>query len=289
MDSDKQSNTVRESLQTAGEALESCSDSARLDAELLLALATGQSRAWLYANLDESLTEKQIDVYCVLLGQRAEGRPVAQLTGVREFWSIELAVNEHTLIPRPETELLVEQALQLIPAERPRRVLDLGTGSGAIAVAIARERPDATVLATDISLEALEVAAENTETHCPGRVEFYKGSWFDALPVGTRPFHVIVANPPYVGEDEHALTDPELAFEPIQALYSGRDGLNDIRQIITNARKWLRPGGWLLLEHGFAQATKVAGLLKTAGFRSVDNVPDLAGQPRVSRGCWKTS
>lgn len=286
MPDDQPLQSVKDALQEAADALAGISDSARLDAELLLALATGTSRAWLYANSNELLSERQIDLYCALLAQRAEGRPVAHLTGVREFWSLDLAVNEHTLIPRPETEILVEQAMSVIPRDTKQRVLDLGTGSGAIAIALAMERPKAIVVATDNSLAALEVAADNTDRHCAGRIEFHYGNWFDALPAGSRRFQFIVSNPPYIGEDERALTDRELEFEPIDALFSGRDGLRDIRKIIAGAGRWLKPDGWLLLEHGFAQARQVADLMTAAGFVRVTRVPDLAGQPRITRGQW---
>jgi release factor glutamine methyltransferase len=276
--------SVREAVQSTRLALSGISDSARLDAELLLATVLSKDRAWLYANPDTRLTDRQADIFRLLASQRAEGRPIAHLTGRREFWSLELFVNEHTLVPRPETELLVEAALSRIPLAAAARILDLGTGSGAIAIAIATERPRCAVFATDRSEAALELAESNAAIHCPERVSFMRGNWFEALPSGTPPFEVIISNPPYIGSAETELTDRELAFEPVDALYSGREGLDDIRQIIGNASEYLLPDGWLMLEHGFAQAERVCELLTAAGFESVDNKCDLSGQPRISLG-----
>ncbi len=287
MSASKHLPSVREAVQNAGQALAASSDSPRLDAELLLTTVLSKDRAWLYANPEAALTAKQADLFRLLTGQRAEGRPVAHLTGVREFWSLELAVNEHTLVPRPETELLVEEVLRKIPSDQPSRVLDLGTGSGAIAIAIARECPQCELLATDCSDSALDLAQHNAIKHCPDRINFMQGNWFEALPSGTPAFDVIVSNPPYISEQEIELTDPELAFEPVDALYSGKDGLDDIRHIVATSSEYLLPDGWLIIEHGFAQAEKVCKLLTAAGFESVDSKHDLAGQPRVSFGKHK--
>jgi len=279
-----QLDNVKAAITAGTTMLANSSDSPRLDAELLLGMALAKQRAWLYAHPESPLTGKQTDVFYALINQRATGRPMAHLTGVREFWSLEFAVDEHTLVPRPETELLVEQALACLPAGQPLRVLDLGTGSGAIAVALATERPTINITATDRSGEALAMAKHNAAEHCPERIRFFEGCWFDALPPATAPFDMIVTNPPYIGEAENTPTDKELDFEPVTALYSGKDGLDAIRQIIAATGPWLKPGGWLLLEHGCAQAAQVTGLLTAAGFESVDNRADLAGQPRVSFG-----
>jgi release factor glutamine methyltransferase len=284
MDASNQLQNVRNALQVAQQTLAATSESARLDAELLLAFALGRDRAWLYANPDTRLTDNEAFVFRALLGQRTEGRPIAHLTGVREFWSLELAINAHTLVPRPETELLVEKALELIPTSQAPRVLELGTGSGAVAIALATERPDCVLVATDTSAQALTLARQNAQIHCPDRIEFLQGDWYAALPAGGDKFSVIVSNPPYVGENETELTDPELAFEPAAALYSGKDGLNAITAIAKHASEWLQPQGWLVLEHGFAQREAVQTVLAAAGFESIDNAADLAGQPRVSYG-----
>ena len=284
MDASNQLQNVRNALQAAQQALAATSESARLDAELLLAFALGRDRAWLYANPDTRLTDNETFVFRALLGQRTEGQPIAHLTGVREFWSLELAINEHTLVPRPETELLVEKALELIPTSQAPRVLELGTGSGAVAIALATERPDCVLVATDISAQALTLARQNAQIHCPDQIEFLQGDWYAALPAGGGKFSVIVSNPPYVGENETELTDPELAFEPAAALYSGKDGLNAITAIVKHASEWLQPQGWLVLEHGFTQREAVQTVLAAAGFESIDNATDLAGQPRASYG-----
>lgn len=281
MAASKQFDSVRSALTEGQNALKACSSSAQLDAELLLALALNKNRTWLYGHVEDPLSDKAADVFRALIAERARGIPLAHLTGTREFWSLEFAVNAHTLVPRPETELLVEQALERIPPDSSARVLDLGTGSGAIAVAMATERASADITATDFSEDALSLARDNAERHCPGRITFSSGTWFAAA---NGMFDVIVSNPPYIAENETDLTDPELAFEPVDALYSGADGLDAIRRIVADAPEHLQPGGWLLIEHGFAQAEAVAALFAAAGFESVDNIVDLAGLPRVTVG-----
>ncbi len=262
--------------------LAATSASAQLDAEILLSHVLNSDRAHLYANPDRILSTAQAEAYGRLLEARSAGQPVAQLTGQREFWSLPLQITADVLSPRPETELLVETALLHIPLHDSCDALDLGTGSGAIAVAIATERSACRLAATDASVAALGVARANAARLCPDRIEFVTGSWF--APLAGRAFDVIVSNPPYVSIHHGALTDPELAFEPPQALYSGADGLDDIRVIVTAAPQYLRPGGCLLLEHGFDQAVAVVALLAQAGFADCQTVADLAGQPRVSFG-----
>lgn len=274
--------TVRAALAAGREALTPTSDSPRLDAELLLGHALRRDRSWLYANPDAICGEDTQTVYRALLGRRAAGQPLAQLVGSKEFWSLAFAVSEFTLTPRPETEGLVEQALQRLTGHDNRaRVLELGTGSGAIAVALATERPALRLVATDSSSEALKVARQNASRHAPGRIEFRAGDWFGALSDAER-FTMIVSNPPYIGAAETTLTGPELRFEPAQAVYSGKDGLQAIRHIIAQAPRWLRPGGWLLLEHGHTQAAAVGELLQAAGFAELSQHVDLAGHPRIS-------
>lgn len=262
--------------------LAATSPSAQLDAEILLGHVLDSDRAHLYANPDRMLSAEQADAYEQLLEARSAGQPVAQLTGQREFWSLPLQITADVLSPRPETELLVETALLHIPVHEPCDVLDLGTGSGAIAVAIATERSRCRLTATDASEAALAVARANAARLCPERIEFVTGNWFAPLP--GRVFDVIVSNPPYISIHQGALTDPELAFEPEQALYSGADGLDDIRVIVANAPAHLRPGGRLLLEHGFDQGAAVVALLAQAGFAECRTLHDLAGQPRVTSG-----
>jgi release factor glutamine methyltransferase len=257
-------------------------DGARLEAELLLAHALGVTRAKLYAwpelvpDVDaRTRFERSVEA-------RASGEPVAYLLGHREFRKLDLAVSHAVLIPRPETERLVELALECIAADRDMRVADLGTGSGAIALAIASERPRARVLATDASTDALAVARANAERLALGNVTFAQGDWCDAL--GDARFHVIVSNPPYIAESDPHLDAGDLPREPRAALASGADGLDAIRQIVACAPSNLEPDGWLLLEHGWDQASRVRALLERAGFVDVESARDDAGHERVTFG-----
>jgi release factor glutamine methyltransferase len=282
----KNSHATLGALLAIGQAkLQDLSDSSRLDAELLLQLATGLDRATLYANPERILADQSIDQYLQLIETRVTGMPVPYLTGEREFWSLPLAVNQHVLIPRPETETLVECALQRIPLLGNCRVLELGTGSGAIAAALASERPGCRFVATDNSLGALEVAAANFARLCPGRIELMNSDWYAHLSADCE-YSLIVSNPPYIAEDHAVATDRELTFEPRDALYSGPDGLNAIHTIIDQAPAYLMTTGWLMLEHGFNQNTQVAELLQSKGFSEIKCYFDSAGLPRVTEGRW---
>jgi release factor glutamine methyltransferase len=255
---------------------------ARLDAELLLAHALGVSRARLYAWPEDEPDTVQRAAFERLVEAREQGEPIAYLTGRREFWSLELSVTPHVLIPRHETELLVELALERIPRDRAFRIADLGTGSGAIALALARERPLARVTATDASATALDVARGNAERLGVGNVGFAAGDWYAAL--GDARFDLIVSNPPYVAADDAHLAQGDLRFEPASALASGADGLDAIRHIVAGAPAHLADGGALLLEHGFDQSVRVRALLDAAGFVDVRSVRDAAGHERVTLG-----
>jgi len=239
------------------------------DAEILLAHVLGQPRSWLIAHGEAVPSHGQAAAFDRLLERREAGEPVAYLTGTRGFWTLELAVTPATLVPRPETELLVEQALAKIPADVAWRLADLGTGSGAIALALARERPRAQVLATDLSEEALAVALGNAARNGIDNVEFRAGSWL--APLAGESFDLIASNPPYVADG-----DPHLA--------RGSDGLNAIRGIVADAPPLLRAGGWLLLEHGLDQGAAVRALLVAAGFVEVETARDLEGRERVTLG-----
>ena len=259
-------------------------DSPQLDAELLLAYALGKERSHLRAHPDTELSPVQAAEFERLLTARARGEPIAYLTGTREFWSLELRVTPATLIPRPETELLVEQAIALIPSGAAMDVLDLGTGSGAIALAIAKERPHCRVTAVEVSADALVVARDNARRLHITNVEFLQGDWF--APIATRRFQVLVSNPPYVGASDPHLQEGDLRFEPARALSSGEDGLRDTRRIVGEASDHLLTGGHLLLEHGYGQGAAVRGLLQTAGFTDVRSIRDFGGHERVSAGEW---
>jgi release factor glutamine methyltransferase len=255
---------------------------ARWEAEMLLAHALRRERSWLYAHPDAIPDADAAAAFAALLARRRAGEPLAYLLGRRAFWRLDLAVDPATLIPRPETELLVELALERIAVDAPCDVLDLGTGSGAVALAIALERPRARVTAVDASEAALAVARANAQAHGLGHVELLRSDWFAAL--AGRHFDVVAGNPPYLAEDDPHLATGELAREPREALVSGVDGLDAIRHIAVDAQVATRPGGWLLLEHGWTQGEAVRALLAAAGWREVATKRDLEGRDRVTLG-----
>lgn len=257
---------------------------ARLEAEILMAHALGTARSFLYANPDLELPQHRSESFHSLVKRRARGEPIAYLTGLREFWSLSLRVTPEVLIPRPETELLVETALQCIPRDARLRVADLGTGSGAIALALATERPACRVHATELSPGALAVARENARALGQRAVRFHLGGWCEPL-AGW--FHVILSNPPYVREDDPHLAQGDCRFEPRTALTPGKDALAAIRAIASQARERLAAGGWLLLEHGSQQAAEVRDILELNGFAAVETRRDLAGLERVTLGRWQ--
>jgi release factor glutamine methyltransferase len=273
---------VRDALVTATQRLGD-----RVDAEVLLSYALSKPRSWLIAHADDLLSAEHASAYAVLVEQREAGEPVAYITGRRGFWTLDLDVTPATLIPRPETELLVELALEHVPVDRPAKVVDLGTGTGAIALAIARERPRAQVVAADACAEALAVAQRNAERHGIKNVSFAHGDWF--TPLGDQRFDVIVSNPPYIESYDPHLNQGDLRFEPLSALASGVDGLDDIRRIVRDAGQHLLPGGWLLFEHGWNQGDAVRMLLGSASFAKVSTQRDLEQRDRVTMGCWSVS
>jgi release factor glutamine methyltransferase len=250
-----------------------------LDAELLLVHILGTSRARLRSHPEEAASAAQSKRYTELIERRATGEPLAYVIGRRDFWSLRLTVTPAVLVPRPETELLVERALAL-RHEEFGRVVDLGTGSGAIALTLASERPGWQVAATDVSEEALAIARSNAESLDLKRVQFFQGSWFEPL-VG-RTFDLIVSNPPYVAEDDPAMHDPALRHEPRGALTPGGDGMASLRAIIAVAPDYLERDGWLLLEHGSNQAAEVTRELVARGLRHVRSHRDLAGHERMT-------
>ena len=276
--------TMRERLLAASQRLRGNSDSARLDAEVLLAAVLNRPRSYLHAWPERTLEPEQAACFAGWLERRLNGEPVAYLLGRREFWSLELEVTPDTLIPRPETELLVELALERAPADQPVTIADLGTGSGAIALALATERPQARIVATDQSLAALAVARRNAQRLNLVTIEFRQGDWCAPL-TGDR-FDLITANPPYVAVADPRWRRNELRFEPPEALISGPDGLDALRTIIAQAPDHLKPGGWLVLEHGYDQGEAVPALLRERGFGEVTDHQDAAGVSRSSSGHW---
>jgi len=256
---------------------------ARLEAEILLAHVLDKPRTYLFAWPEHRLNESSLKHFQSLVERRLHGEPSAYLTGYREFWSLEIAVTTETLIPRPETELLVERALHLIPIKSELSIADLGTGSGAVSAAIASERPACRILATDISTAALAVARQNFSRLGLENIHCANGRWCAALPTGMR-FDLIVCNPPYVATDDPHLMQDGLPWEPISALISGSDGLQDICDIVATAADRLLPGGWLLLEHGFDQGARVRNMLSAADYRHCRTFRDLGGRDRVSQG-----
>lgn len=270
------------SLLRRGESALKGGDSPRLDAELLLAGARRCSRAALFSDRDEAPAPEVADLFLRWIAERARGLPVAYLLGRREFWSLSLEVTPATLIPRTETELLVERALELMPDRASFRVADLGTGSGAVALAIASERPSVTVVATDRCEAALAVATRNAARLGIRNVTFRGGSWLG--PLAGETFDVIVSNPPYVDPTDPHLREGDLRFEPLSALVGGAEGLEAIREIARNAYPHLSPGGSLALEHGAEQGAAVRQLMVGTGYRAVLTYWDLAGRERVTLG-----
>ncbi|WP_295803695.1 peptide chain release factor N(5)-glutamine methyltransferase [uncultured Microbulbifer sp.] len=274
--------SVKENLLRAAELTES--DSPRLDLEVLLCHLLGKSRAWLYTWPEHELEPEQQAAFDRLFERRIAGEPVAHLTGNREFWSLPLKVNRSTLIPRPDTEVLVEAVLELRPQES-LRALDLGTGTGAIALALATEKPHWQLLAVDKMPAAVALAEENRQQLGLANVQVRQSDWFDGVP--PQHFDVIVSNPPYIDAQDPHLREGDVRFEPRSALVADEQGLADIRQIAAQARSYLAADGLLLVEHGWQQADAVAELLGTRGFEQVQSWRDLGGQQRVTGGQWR--
>lgn len=276
--------SIRSILYRATRLLEQGSDSPRLDAELLLVYVLGENRSYVYSHPEILLSSKQIDHYERLLQRRHGGEPLAYLIGIKEFWSLPMLVTQQVLVPRPETELLVEKALACFPPEQTIRAADLGTGSGAIALALAHERPHWQLIATDISKPALKLARSNAKALALQNVKFLSGHWF--APLKNLCFDLIICNPPYIDRCDPHLDQPELGYEPRQSLVSGDHGLRDIRHIIKAAPPHLFQNGFLILEHGYNQGASVRKLFEQRGFSAVSSQQDLSGQERASMGQW---
>jgi len=276
---DRPVTSIARALHDAAERLHD-SDTPQLDAEVLLVHVLGKPRSHLHAWPEKALDAEQLAQFESLVARRAAGHPVAHLTGHREFWSLQLEITPHTLIPRPDTELLVEQALQQLPCDRPLRVLDAGTGSGAVALALAHERRHWQVLACDRSLACLNVAQRNAARLGLTNVHFLAGNWCDAI--ADRSLDALISNPPYIAEQDPHLDEGDVRFEPRSALAAGVDGLDELRRLAADATRALKPAGLILLEHGFEQAKSVRNILKEHDFITVGSARDLAGHERAS-------
>ncbi len=259
------------------------SDSPDLDVALLLCHCLDKPRSYLYSWPEKTLLPKQLAEFEALFSRRLKGEPLAHLLGQREFWSLDLAVNTSTLIPRPDTEYLVEQALARVSKDAGR-ILDLGTGTGAIALALAKELPNWQLLGVDCQPEAVALAQRNAQALALCNVSFQLSHWFSD--VGAQRFEMIVSNPPYIAEDDPHLNEGDVRFEPRSALVAGKNGLADLETIIEQAPEYLGDGACLLLEHGYQQAAAVVAMLEKRGFSRVESRCDYAGNPRISLGYW---
>ncbi len=276
----KQANTVEQLLSTATEQLLGTSLSARLDAEILMAFCLNKSRTWLRTWPEHPCEYSAISDFKQSIKQREFGLPVAYLTGQREFWTHIFQVSKDVLIPRPETELLVEHCLQMIAPEQPQFILELGTGSGAIAVSIAAERPQAQIIATDISQPALEMARINADAAGISNIQFQQSNWFSSI--AKQRYDFIISNPPYIEQNDLHLQQGDVRFEPRLALTSGIDGLRDIRIIAQHAHNYLAANAFLALEHGYNQSQAVAKILSNNNYTNINNYCDLQGNPRIT-------
>lgn len=279
-------NSIESTLIAANETLQHTSESALLDAEILLSKVLEKNRTYLRAWPEQILSQEQHNSFHVLLKKRIQGQPIAYITGHKEFWSRDFIINHHVLVPRPETELLVELALNLIPDNQIGTVLDLGTGSGAIGLTIAAERPAINVIATDISQGALEVAKANARQHKIDNIQFLLSHWFKQL--DNQQFGLVLSNPPYIDAADPHLNQGDVRFEPENALIAKRNGLQDIIEIAEAARCHLLPGGYLLVEHGYNQKQQVQSIFQQSNYTNIKNYCDLAGQPRITSGQRKT-
>lgn len=276
-------NNIAQQLKLATKQLSNSSDSAYLDAEVLLCYVLDKQRAYLRTWPERELNAKQLKQFQQLTKKRYKGIPIAYLTGSREFWSRDFFVNETVLIPRADTELLIELSLALIQ-QQSLALLDLGTGSGIIGITLAAECPAIDVTATDFSKAALAVAQQNAQNLQVTNVTFKHSDWFTNIP--QKPYQLIISNPPYIAEDDLHLQQGDLRFEPITALSAPQSGLAAIRQIIEQSRDFLSKGGYLLIEHGYQQQAAVQAIFEEYAYQQVIGHCDLGGQPRVTTGCW---
>ena len=274
--------SIAQAIKAASQKLAESSDSARLDAEVLLCHVLNCAATHLLAWPEKELNEKQAVSFKQLIEQRLIGKPVAHLTGNKEFWSINFKVTEDTLIPRPDTETLVEFVLDNFSGQEKLNILDLGTGSGAIAISIASERPNWEIIATDISDKALTIARENAALNTITNVAFIQSNWFDQL--GQKNFDLIISNPPYIARYDEHLSQGDVRFEPLTALVSGETGMDDIEKIASQSDQYLKTNGWLIFEHGYDQKQQVHDCLQKHHFKKIAQLNDLSGQARITAG-----
>lgn len=277
-------NSIREVLRLADKRLTPTSPTPCLDAEVLMAHMLKTQRSYLHSRPEKALKPNQLKEFRNLIDKRYAGQPIAYLTGHREFWSLEFEVTPDVLIPRPETELLIEVALNIIPKHKDWMVADIGTGSGAIAVALAHERTRIAIDACDNCNHALAIAKNNAEKHNAHNISFYWSDWLSNLP--DQKYQLIISNPPYIAETDPHLQQGDVRFEPIVALQSGNHGFNALKSIASQARPRLAANGYLLLEHGYTQADQLASVLSQFGFSNITVFPDLLGHQRVTIARW---
>jgi len=278
---------IQQALQHAVQKISATSPSANLDAQVLLSHTLNCNSAHLLAWPEKKLNEQQIEKFQHLVKKRQQGTPVAHLTGQREFWSLNFKVNNSTLIPRPETETLVEFILDMFGEKENVTVLDIGTGTGAIAISLASERPGWNITASDISLAALTLAKENSKTLKTNNITFIQSDWFKNIKQPTpdeKPFDIIVSNPPYIAIGDYHLAEGDVRFEPETALTSGITGMDDIKHLCSQAKNYLSASGWLIIEHGYNQKTVAAEYFKRNNYRDITQKNDLAGHCRMTAG-----
>ncbi len=276
--------SINSVLKEATELLSDASDSALLDAEVLLCFVLNKQRSHLRAWPDKILEHNQLTDFHVLLKKRQQGIPIAYITGNREFWSRDFLVTPDVLIPRPDTELLIELGLKLLPSDSEAKIIDLGTGSGIIAITLAAERPNTKISAIDFSNSALDVAKKNAVIHNIKSISFYQSDWFSNIP--DTQFNLIISNPPYIAEHDAHLQQGDLRFEPLSALCADEHGLKDIKIIAETARNYLDANGHLLIEHGYDQSNQIQTIFKNLNYNNIQTYDDLSGQPRVTHGQW---
>ncbi|KAF3982804.1 MAG: peptide chain release factor N(5)-glutamine methyltransferase [Methylococcales symbiont of Hymedesmia sp. n. MRB-2018] len=277
---------IQTALATATQTISAHSDTAQLDAEVLLCQILSKPRSHLRAWPKKLMTAEQNHQFQQLIKKRQQGQPIAYITGHREFWSRDFKVSSDVLIPRPDTELLIELSLNLMADKTKARVIDLGTGSGVIAITLAAERPNLEVIATDISHPALKIAKQNAAIHQLNNIQFLHSDWFNDVPAATK-FDLIISNPPYIEPHDPHLSEGDLRFEPESALIAAEQGLKDIRNICQQARSYLKADATLLIEHGFEQQKSVQTIFNSLQYTHISPFTDLSNNPRVTTGQWQ--